>query len=456
MIVDGKMPLYYHMNRLGSALVLTSGITGEEASSARYNEWGEVDADIIECGGNELDMVQRYATHDYDDVLDLYYAKARMYDAEDRRFLAVDPIKGNVSNVMTMVQYLYVLDSPLKYVDLLGLEIAYISIENSNLNFYVDTDDTKSILEMLNLFTRAKKMQNIEGEYIAVYNYTSKKTETLKDWEGISAKELLTKAGLHDASKAGPSICYFTEFRCVNDELNQYSINMPEYGSEAYLEMVNLLITIPYTSKDYSGAIERIMRDINNSQSGGISDEKFNDLAIYFANLIVMQGSVSKQEHYFRNKLNRAPQTLDDMVELNANLPEDEKWKLFPVDKSIYHMFDTEFSTNGLKNLKFVSANGLNEAVYNQDGKQCTEVTDPVNMGTFNYSNPDDMLGVSHAIVDVLPYDNISVIGNAYGNVDGVELRDNAKDNNDLYYGDINAQIYRQNFLNIWTGKGDK
>lgn len=33
-----------------------------------------------------------YATHEYDDVLDMFYAKARMYDADNRRFAAVDPI----------------------------------------------------------------------------------------------------------------------------------------------------------------------------------------------------------------------------------------------------------------------------------------------------------------------------------------------------------------------------
>ena len=114
------MPLYYHMNRLGSAILLTSGITGEKASEAQYDEWGNVNADIIECGTHELDMVQRYATHDYDDVLDLYYAKARMYDEDTRRFLAVDPVKGYITNIPTMVQYLYVLDNPLKYIDLLG------------------------------------------------------------------------------------------------------------------------------------------------------------------------------------------------------------------------------------------------------------------------------------------------------------------------------------------------
>ena len=47
---------------------------------------------VLKCGQRELDLVKRYATHDYDQVLGMYYAKARFYDAENRRFVAVDPI----------------------------------------------------------------------------------------------------------------------------------------------------------------------------------------------------------------------------------------------------------------------------------------------------------------------------------------------------------------------------
>ena len=74
-------------------------------------------------------MVLRYATHDYDSVLEIYYAKARIYDPTYKRFLAVDPIldpsKYDVSNYskepMMFNQYIYVMDNPIKYVDPLGM-----------------------------------------------------------------------------------------------------------------------------------------------------------------------------------------------------------------------------------------------------------------------------------------------------------------------------------------------
>ena len=55
----------------------------------------------------------------------MYYAKARFYDAENRRFVAVDPIldpsQHNLKNYvvvpMLLVQYLYVQDNAINAID---------------------------------------------------------------------------------------------------------------------------------------------------------------------------------------------------------------------------------------------------------------------------------------------------------------------------------------------------
>lgn len=68
-------------------------------------------------------------THDFDAVLNLYYAKARFYDADNRRFTAVDPIldpsrydlREYVTDPMQLVQYLYVKNNAVNWIDLLGL-----------------------------------------------------------------------------------------------------------------------------------------------------------------------------------------------------------------------------------------------------------------------------------------------------------------------------------------------
>ena len=62
-------------------------MTGKVTSWTHYNEWGEITHNaVLKTGQRELDLVKRYATHDYDAVLGMYYAKARMYDAENRRW----------------------------------------------------------------------------------------------------------------------------------------------------------------------------------------------------------------------------------------------------------------------------------------------------------------------------------------------------------------------------------
>ena len=61
-------------------------------------------------------------------MLELYYAKARFYDAHDRRFTAVDPIldpsqydlREYVKNPVQLVQYLYVENMPIIALDPLG------------------------------------------------------------------------------------------------------------------------------------------------------------------------------------------------------------------------------------------------------------------------------------------------------------------------------------------------
>jgi RHS repeat-associated protein len=77
-----------------------------------------------------LDLVQEYTGHPYDQVLDIYYARARMYDADARRFMAVDPVEGDVRGPQTMVQYTYCLDNPIIFVDPFGKAALPPSITN--------------------------------------------------------------------------------------------------------------------------------------------------------------------------------------------------------------------------------------------------------------------------------------------------------------------------------------
>ena len=126
----GELHAYYHCDYLGTTDYLTSAVNSKVISWTSYSEWGEITHNaVLKCGQRELDLVKEYATHDFDAVLNMYYAKARFYDADNRRFVAVDPIldpsqydlREYVKEPMQLVQYLYVKDNAVIGVDLLGL-----------------------------------------------------------------------------------------------------------------------------------------------------------------------------------------------------------------------------------------------------------------------------------------------------------------------------------------------
>ncbi|WP_312831560.1 RHS repeat-associated core domain-containing protein, partial [Sedimentibacter saalensis] len=99
-------------------------------------EWGEITHNaVLKCGQRELDLVKRYATHDYDSVLSMYYAKARFYDAQNRRFASTDPIldasKYDIRNYLDtpvqFTQYIYVNDNAITWIDSTG-EVAAAAV----------------------------------------------------------------------------------------------------------------------------------------------------------------------------------------------------------------------------------------------------------------------------------------------------------------------------------------
>ena len=121
---------YVHTDRLGSVVNLSDQY-GRVTARADYTDWGEVRryTDITVDGGfRRLLLEITYATHEYDDVLNQFYAKARMYDADNKRFAAIDPIlnpaeysiSNYVSDPMMLVQYLYVADNAVTYIDITG------------------------------------------------------------------------------------------------------------------------------------------------------------------------------------------------------------------------------------------------------------------------------------------------------------------------------------------------
>ena len=122
---------YLTADHLGSPRVITDE-TGAVLSRHDYTGFG---VDIVEAygsiGGRSAthgygtdDRVrQQYTGYQHDDESGLEYAQARNYNSAHGRFTSVDPLmaSANVKNPQTLNRYSYVLNSPYKFVDPLGL-----------------------------------------------------------------------------------------------------------------------------------------------------------------------------------------------------------------------------------------------------------------------------------------------------------------------------------------------
>lgn len=131
-----------------------------------------------------------------------------------------------------------------------------------------------------------------------------------------------------------------------------------------------------------------------------------------FDNHIRTLDQITERMHYFRNILNTysdAPVKLEDMIDLAAN----GQWHLFSAE---YHLFFYG-DLNGALNVKFISDDGRFEAVYNTETGEI--VTDPANMGTYNYApGAFDLLKfINHTIYDKEPWKR-------WGNVEGFAYED--------------------------------
>ncbi|MHB9293083.1 hypothetical protein Holit_02202 [Hollandina sp. SP2] len=130
------------------------------------------------------------------------------------------------------------------------------------------------------------------------------------------------------------------------------------------------------------------------------SDGAYIALALKVCVLIDMKGTISKDEHYFRNHFWRAPANLNAMVYIiteTDNAPFD--WRLSAWQETAFHTYGED----GAYNLKFISGDGHFEAVYNKDGELLTADNDPLNMGTFNYGDYQTE-NMKHLKYDVWPY----------------------------------------------------
>ena len=192
----------------------------------------------------------------------------------------------------------------------------------------------------------------------------------------------------------------FNSYASTVSTPNSPSISSKQHlilGSYAYITKIEMVIH----QTGYKSALTQIKKDVDIYGSDLDYNYPGNNQRLYkLTSLIIGHlGYVDMETHYFRNKLNRAPQTLNEMIAVNKSLPISKRWILLAVINSAYHVQ----GLNGQFNLKFISYDGFCEAVYNRNGVLLNEKNDPVNMGTFNYAAGIPGVG-SHSKYDVAPF----------------------------------------------------
>lgn len=203
--------------------------------------------------------------------------------------------------------------------------------------------------------------------------------------------------------------------------------NPPSYNNQHNLGTKAYINEIENIENQFGGliALKRIMTDVNGYSEDALHHLKYHLYPNFYTlctkvnqlvtHLDITKNVISgysqrnipiykekfidefKEIHYFRNKLNKAPQTLEQL------LVKKEHWELCSPIKAAFHMNVNSHCIYGTYNLKFVSKDTqFFEAVYNKQGILLTEKNDPINMGTYNYVGFDN--ASEHNKYDVEPY----------------------------------------------------
>jgi RHS repeat-associated protein len=227
--------LYIQSDRLGSGRQATDAAGVVQAYTV-LDEWGKpLEKVKAQLGGVEIDVISNYTNHDFDEVLQIYYAKARFYDPNTQRFLAVDIIKGNVMEPESLNPYLYVLNNPLLYFDLDGWEKVKVNGEvqdwftfEKNGNKYVGIQNIMSAYGL-----NPKVIGNTGGINITANGSRTSVRNTIEEWNfnislnasGLNASAVFYGVGVTGKEKfnlgghmSGLMIDYdyFKRLMCIN------------------------------------------------------------------------------------------------------------------------------------------------------------------------------------------------------------------------------------------------
>ncbi len=138
---------YIHDDHLGSAGLITDE-NGAEVERVAFDPWGRArDADdwnVYLADGATDELPIGFTGHQAELDGGLINMRGRMYDPRLGRFMSVDPIIENATNVQTWNSYSYVQNRPLSAVDPSGLGADDGGGDSGGIGWNVDPDDPNS------------------------------------------------------------------------------------------------------------------------------------------------------------------------------------------------------------------------------------------------------------------------------------------------------------------------
>jgi len=237
--VGQQVRLYYHQDLRGTVDYLTSPVSQKVESWTHYNEWGEITHNaVLKCGQRELDLVKLYAGHDFDAVLNMYYAKARMYDAENRRFVSMDPIldgtrydlKEYTTDAVNFTAYIYVQDNPLRWVDLLGL---ITSAPSPTTIIFRNPPDPQPGFPPDLLPGENVDFDEAEFAYKSTDALVLYDSRAFRRWTSLQPEAHKVADGLMEANNAIERVLLYDTGHWSTEEIEKWWNSLPEDGIEA-------------------------------------------------------------------------------------------------------------------------------------------------------------------------------------------------------------------------------
>lgn len=120
--------LYVHEDVMGNTRYYTKA-TGQSFAELEYDAWGQpVSPNKLVNNDHGNYVFATFTGHIYDTTLDIYFAEARFYDAANRQWLAMDPVKDGLN------WYQYCGSNPVLYVDISGRY--YIAVQGNANGYY--------------------------------------------------------------------------------------------------------------------------------------------------------------------------------------------------------------------------------------------------------------------------------------------------------------------------------